>query len=202
MRKIVDLFIEMPVLNPDQQSLGNPSKVMSTGITQMEQTERRYKTCLNDWDSLGQETIYGGNVVEWFQDTTLQQVRGFLFTPQHEHMGLIAGAMPVLTKFPNFLGVHLVYLFKPYQGKGNGLALYQNAVEKFGGIVSDSSLTPASLGVWKSLSKKYPTYWYRFGKNPDHPGRILEPISGQDLTTMMGSSDEPFIMSKDELLED
>lgn len=200
MRKIVNLFIEMPVLEPGQQALGDPNS-RSQGITNLEKTELRYKTCKQDWESLGTENIYAGDRIEWFKDSTINQVRGFLINPQNEFVGFISGTMPALTKYPNFLGIHLVYVFKQFQGKGNGLAMYQNAIEKFGGIVSDATLTDGSLGVWKSLSKKYPTYQLVANPKPGVRSGLI-PIQGSDMSNKMTSTNEPFIMSKNELLDD
>ena len=51
-----------------------------------------------------------------------------------------------------------VIIFDEYKGKGYGLALYESALDIFGGIVSDDTLTSASFGVWKKLGQKYPIY--------------------------------------------
>jgi hypothetical protein len=193
--KITKLFCETPVIDDNQLALSNKSKRMSGGETKEQQTQLRYNTCISDWDLIKTVKLNNGVRIEWFQDITLGQKRAFLLDSKNVIMGFLGCSSPELTDYPEFPRIQVVYVYDEHQGKGYGIAMYESTLDMFGGIVSDSTLSKASLGIWKKLSLKYPVYQYVFDYS--HPGnskRKMVPI--KDLDKHLDSTNEPFVMSK------
>lgn len=189
------LFCEMPTLDDTALSLSDKKGKAHGGLDREEDVQNKYEQSQDEWQHIRDFELDNGSRIEWFKDTTTQQARGFLLSPSDDIMGLIAGSTrPYDNNLPSFLRIHLIMVYDEFQRRGFGTELYKSAINMFGGILSDRTLSAASLGVWKKLSKKYPTYKYEHVHGGEKTTQVLKPI--KNLDKEMGTEWDPFIMSK------
>ena len=192
--KIKQIFCEMPALDNTNMGLSSKKANVAGGRTREEDVQGKYEATQDDWSHIKDQDLPDGSRIEWYKDHMVSDVRGFLLSESDEIMGLIAGTTrPYISELPSFLKIHLVLVFDEHQGEGYGVALYTGALNLFGGVVSDSTLTDASLGVWKKMSKKYPVYKLAMDTKTRKYTNLRQI---KDLDAEMGNGREPFIMTK------
>ena len=189
--RIRKFFCEAPAFDDNAMNLSK--KKAKSGSNQQNVTNDRYQECQDRWHHFKDQELENENRIEWFSNQG--KIRGFIVNDAEEDvLGFFAGEMPVWEKYPTFLKVIVVYVFDEHQGNGYGSAFYEGAIDFSGGLISDDTLTKASLGVWKKLAKRYPVYKL---ENMNSPQEKLTKI--EDLASAMGNSSEHFVVSKSKL---
>lgn len=190
-KKIIKLFRESPVL--DDTALNLSKKKAKSGSNQQELANSRYSECQNSWRQFKDQELENENRIEWFSNNG--KIRGFIVNDAEDDVkGFFAAEGSQWWKYPSFLKVIVVYVFDEHQGQGYGSAFYEGAINFAGGLISDSTLTRASLGVWKKLAKKYPVYMLVDNGLPEE-----KLVKIDNLDTAMGNINNPFVVSKSKL---
>lgn len=101
----------------------------------------------------------------------------------------------ILKKFPQVI-IASSYI----QNRNIGTTMYNIMIDYCGGLISDNSLTPASFGLWKKLSRLYNVYHFEF-LNDDITS--IEKVDAIDIASQIdyGNSFTMFVVSKDPIKE-
>jgi hypothetical protein len=189
--RIRKLFSESPVL--DDTALNLSKKKAKSGSNQQELANSRYIECQNSWRHFKDQELNDEVRIEWFSNNG--KFRGFLINDASDDvLGFFAAEASQWWKYPSFLKVIVVYVFDEHQGNGYGYAFYDGAINFAGGLLSDSTLTKASLGVWKKLASKYPVYMLANNGLEDE-----KLVKIDNLDAAMGNLNNPFVVSKSKL---
>ncbi len=189
--RIRKLFCEAPVL--DDTALNLSKKRGKSGSNQQELANSRYQECQNGWRQFKDQELENENRIEWFSNNG--KIRGFVVNDADDDVkGFFAAESSQWWKYPSFLKVIVVYVFDEHQGQGYGSAFYEGAIDFAGGLLSDRTLTKASLGVWKKLAKRYPVYMLANNGLEDE-----KLVKIDNLDAAMGNLNNPFVVSKSKL---
>jgi len=184
--KIRKLFCEAPVIDNTHLAFSNKSGKSVGGRSNEEDIQIKYEQCKDSWQHVKDDYLPDDSVIEWYRNSE-GDARGFLISSMEEVMGFMGGSLKnVSNKLPSYFKVHMVLVFDEYQNKGYGFALYKSAIDLFGGIVSDHTLTKSSLRMWEKLATKYPIYKYS--------DKVIKPV--KNIKSELGEYEEQFIATK------
>jgi GNAT superfamily N-acetyltransferase len=183
--KIRKLFCESPVIDNTHLAFSNKSGKSVGGRSNEEDVQVKHEQCKESWQHVKDDYLSDDSVIEWYRNG--EDARGFVISTDEEIMGFIGGSLrKVNSKLPSYFKVHMVVVFDEYQNKGYGFALYKGAIDLFGGVVSDSTLTKSSLRMWEKLVTKYPVY-----KNNEKGIKLVKNVKAE-----LGEYEEQFIATK------
>lgn len=172
-RDIKKLFIETPIYDDDNKERFDDTEIkMKKGI--FEHTERINQDLEVD-----------------FYDV---KARGYHKLMIRKNQDLIELELDTnkVKLFPKIIGLAVRV---PHRSKGYSYIFYKWLINRFGGIISDKSLTGekghGSFQLWQKISKEYPTYIWKSKET------TIIPIQGEITDKMMGNSKDHFISSKE-----
>lgn len=175
-KKIKELFVETPVFDDRNKDFLSSDRIFSTKKGKFVKTEKVNQELEAD--------IY---------DVTHYDYYSIMVRKNQNVIGMMEIDYTINEKvpFPRMMAVAI----KPiYRGKGYSKVLYDWVVDKFGGIISDESLTGedghGSFNLWQYLSKKYPTYIFRAAQS------IIIPIKGMVTPDLMDNKNDRFMCTK------
>lgn len=190
--KIVKLFKEAPMWNDDRETTppDRYETVPGAGWTPNERLEREKE--LQHYDKTG--VIDAGNYVYTTyenEDTIFVVAR--VKNSKEPLVGEIF--LDKDSKYP-FPVVQSVFNIEARRGKGIGEKFYDIIVNKFGGVISDKSLSGStgkgSFQLWQKLANKYPAYMIATNK-----GKLTtQPVKQFDQNTVMGNGNIRLMVSK------
>jgi hypothetical protein len=157
-KKLIKLFTEAPIWNDDRETT-SPSQyetVPGAGWTPEERAEREKE--LQHYDKTA--TIDGGDYIYSVyenEDTIFVVAR--VKNSKEPLVGEIF--LDKDKKYP-YPVVQSVFNIEAHRGKGIGNKFYSIIVDRFGGVISDRSLSGAegkgSFQLWQKLAQQYPAY--------------------------------------------
>lgn len=175
-KKIKDLFVETPVFDDRNKDYLSSDRIFSTKKGKFVKTEKINQELEAD--------IYDVEHYDYYS---------IMVRKNQDTIGMmeIDYAINEKVPFPRMMAVAI----KPiYRGKGYSKVLYDWVIDKFGGIISDDSLTGedghGSFNLWQYLSKKYPTYIFRASQS------IIIPIKGMITPDLMDNKNDRFMCTK------
>ena len=187
--KIIKLFTEAPLWN-DQGVVSKPQDYdwslddRTEREEQLKHFDRKNDVTIGDIsytvyeDDIGGETIY---ITARKKDSN-EPLVGELSLEKNKNF-----------RYPYVLSVHII---PEARGMGIGSNFYNVAVEKYGGLVSDRTLSGAegkgSFNIWQNLSKKYNPYLLITNQGK----RQIKPVKQFDPNVVMGDDSIRLVVSK------
>lgn len=187
-KRLVKLFTEAPLWN-DQGVVSKPQDYDWSEPDRMEREEQ-----LKHFDRKNDVTI--GDIVYTVYEDDIGGETIYIVAREKDQNKPLIGELSLEKnkkfRYPYVLSVHII---PDSRGKGIGSNFYAVAVEKYGGLVSDRTLSGAegkgSFNIWQNLSKKYIPYLLitRQGKSQIKPVKEFDPkvVMGDDSIRLMVS---------------
>ena len=183
-KRIRKLFCEAPVIDNTHLSFSDKNAQTVGKRTNEEDVQIKYEQSKENWQHIKDDYLPDDSVIEWYKNGV--DARGFIISTTEEIIGFMGGSLMKLGNLPSYFKVHAVFVFEEYQNKGYGFALYKGAIDLFGGVVSDHSLTKSSLRMWEKLATNYPVY--------KHTEKGIKKV--KNVKSELGDYEEQFIVTK------